>query len=213
MRDDLAKRLFPEIQPEGYFVTVKKALEVLEAGKVDTRWTDSLASSQGQKEITNLETKEGMINDRRQLNVAASPREVFEVFSCLGGDQGWLFFDWAWRLRGILDRLVGGVGLRRGRRDPLLLRVGDAVDFWRVESIEDRADFYLLRFRAEMKLPGEAWLQFVSSVDEEGETRLTQTAFFAPKGLSGLLYWYLLYPLHGQVFSGMLRRIKEVAEA
>jgi len=159
-----------------------------------------------------LETKEGMIIDQRQVTVAAAPKKVFQVFSCLGGEKGWLFFDWAWRFRGTIDRLLGGVGLRRGRRDPQLLRIGDAIDFWRVEAIEELSDFYLLRFRAEMKLPGEAWLQFESSVDQNGETRLIQTAFFAPKGLFGLLYWYVLYPIHSQIFSGMLRRIKGEAQ-
>ena len=212
VRDHLAKEIFPDIQPVDYRFAVKKALQVLEAGHVDTRWTDSLVSSQGQNLITNLETKEGMIIDQRQVTVAAAPKKVFQVFSCLGGEKGWLFFDWAWRLRGTIDRMLGGVGLRRGRRDPQLLRIGDAVDFWRVEAVEERSDFYLLRLRAEMKLPGEAWLQFESSVDQNGETHLIQTAFFAPKGLFGLLYWYVLYPIHSQIFSGMLRRIKEEAQ-
>ena len=212
VRDHLAKEIFPDIQAADYRFAVKKALQVLEAGHVDTRWTDSLVSSQGQNLITNLETKEGMIIDQRQVTVAAAPKKVFQVFSCLGGEKGWLFFDWAWRLRGTIDRMLGGVGLRRGRRDPQLLRIGDAVDFWRVEAVEERSDFYLLRLRAEMKLPGEAWLQFESSVDQNGETRLIQTAFFAPKGLFGLLYWYVLYPIHSQIFSGMLRRIKEEAQ-
>jgi uncharacterized protein YbjT (DUF2867 family) len=212
VRDHLAKEIFPDIQPVDYRFAVKKALQVLEAGHVDTRWTDSLVSSQGQNLITNLETKEGMIIDQRQVTVAAAPKKVFQVFSCLGGEKGWLFFDWAWQFRGTIDRLLGGVGIRRGRRDPQLLRIGDAVDFWRVEAVEERSDFYLLRLRSEMKLPGEAWLQFESPVDQNGETRLIQTAFFAPKGFFGLLYWYVLYPMHSQIFSGMLRRIKEEAQ-
>jgi hypothetical protein len=110
----------------------------------------------------------------------------------------------------MMDRLIGGVGLRRGRRDPDKVRVGDALDFWRVEAVEpDR----LLRLRAEMKVPGRAWLQFESKPQPSGQTILQQTALFAPKGLSGLLYWYVLYPLHGQIFSGMVQQLGWQAEA
>ena len=108
-----------------------------------------------------------------------------------------------------MDRLVGGVGFRRGRRDPDELRIGDALDFWRVEAVEpDR----LLRLRAEMKLPGRAWLQYEAVKVDDSQTLLTQTAFFASKGLFGLLYWYLLYPMHGLIFSGMIQKLVEQAE-
>ena len=212
VRDNIAERLFPWIEPGSYFDAVKKALSNLEAGQVDTRWTDSLTSSQGNKPSVHLKIQEGMIMDRRQVIVAAPPARVFQTFSCLGGDKGWLYFDWAWRLRGVMDRFVGGVGLRRGRRDPLSLRIGDALDFWRVEAIDEQDDEYLLRLQAEMKLPGEAWLQFETSQDKNGEANLIQTAFFAPKGLLGLLYWYILYPIHSPVYSGMIQKIKEEAE-
>jgi hypothetical protein len=124
------------------------------------------------------------------------------VFHALPASQVMVaVFNWAW-IWGILDRLVGGVGLRRGRRHPTEVRVGDALDFWRVEAVEpDR----LLRLRAEMKVPGLAWLQFKAEPLEDGSTQLIQTAFFAPKGLFGLLYWYGLYPLHSLIFSGMIR--------
>ena len=112
--------------------------------------------------------------------------------------------DWAWRLRGLADRVVGGVGLRRGRRDPAKLRVGDALDFWRVEAVEPGR---LLRLRAEMKVPGKAWLQFTATPRDGGTTLLEQTAFFAPKGLAGLLYWYALYPIHRVIFNGLVERI------
>ena len=118
--------------------------------------------------------------------------------------------DWAWRVRGFLDRLVGGVGLRRGRRDPQEVRVGDAVDFWRVEAVEpDR----LLRLRAEMKVPGRAWLEFRVEPIDAATSRLSQTAFFAPRGLTGLLYWYLLYPIHAVIFSGLAKALARRAEA
>jgi hypothetical protein len=112
-------------------------------------------------------------------------------------------------VRGFLDRLLGGVGLRRGRRDPREVRVGDAVDFWRVEAVEpDR----LLRLRAEMKVPGRAWIQFRVELVDACTSRLSQTAFFAPRGLAGLLYWYLLYPIHALIFSGMARALADQAE-
>jgi hypothetical protein len=135
---------------------------------------------------------------------------VFQVFSRLGGEQGWLYFDWAWRIRGAIDRLFGGVGLRRGRRDPNELRVGDALDFWRVEAVVPDE---LLSLRAEMKVPGGAWLQFEAHPLESGRTRLVQTAFFTPKGFIGFLYWYLLYPIHGVIFSGLIRKLKRMAES
>jgi uncharacterized protein YbjT (DUF2867 family) len=212
VREETASRLFPTIQPGGYIPAVEKALASLEVGEVDTRWTDSLVSSQGDKPTVNLKTQEGMILERREMAVNAPLRRIYRTFSQLGGETGWLYFDWAWRLRGIIDRMLGGVGLRRGRRDPLKLRIGDAVDFWRVEAIEESEDAYLLRLRAEMKVPGKAWLQFESARLENGSGKLVQTAFFAPKGLSGFLYWYALYPIHSLVFSGMIRKIKEEAE-
>jgi hypothetical protein len=150
-----------------------------------------------------------MIIERRQHFVRANPADVYRAFAGLGGERGWLYANWAWRLRGALDRLIGGVGLRRGRRHPETLRAGDALDFWRVEAVEpDR----LLRLRSEMKVPGEAWLQFEARPRSEEETLLLQTAFFAPKGLSGFLYWYVLYPIHGLIFSGMIRNLARWAE-
>jgi len=154
-----------------------------------------------------------MILERRQEEVQARPETVFNSFSRLGGEQGWLFFDWAWKIRGLMDRLVGGVGLRRGRRHPIDIRVGDAIDFWRVEVIEPGR---MLRLRAEMKVPGKAWLQFDAKPLQNGATQLIQTAFFAPKGLFGFLYWYGLYPLHNLIFSGLIRELKinsETAES
>jgi hypothetical protein len=114
--------------------------------------------------------------------------------------------DWAWQIRGTLDRLFGGVGMRRGRRDPDDLRVGDTLDFWRVEHVQPGR---MIRLRAEMKVPGLAWLQLEARPADNGQTELLQTAFFQPKGLFGLLYWYVLYPMHALIFSGMIRKIAE----
>jgi hypothetical protein len=209
VRNDKAHQIFPNIQPVTFAVAVNRALEKLQAGEVETSWADALVSSQPGKVPAVLTTNEGMILEQRQQVVNASPNAVFRAFTSLGGAKGWLYFNWAWYLRGLMDRLVGGVGLRRGRRDPEDVRVGDALDFWRVEAVEsDR----LLRLRAEMKVPGPAWLQFKAVPIDDTTTQLIQTAFFAPKGLFGLLYWYALYPLHSLIFSGMIRKLAELAE-
>lgn len=209
VHDDTARKLFPDIQPATFAVAVSRALEKLKASEVETSWADALVSSQPDQSPAVLSTHEGMFLEQRRQRVTAAPHAVFQAFTRLGGENGWLYFNWAWFLRGLIDRLVGGVGLRRGRRHPTEVRVGDALDFWRVEAVEpDR----LLRLRAEMKVPGLAWLQFRAEPLEDGSTQLTQTAFFAPNGLFGLLYWYGLYPLHGLIFSGMIRKLAERAE-
>jgi uncharacterized protein YbjT (DUF2867 family) len=209
VRDDKARRLFPNIQPMDYRSSVRLALANLEASQVETAWSDALVTSQGDASPVVLTTQDGMIIEQRQRLVQATPGVVYRAFTGLGGERGWLYANWAWRLRGLMDRLIGGVGLRRGRRHPDDVRVGDALDFWRVESVEPSR---LLRLRAEMKVPGDAWLQFEARPQSEVETLLVQTAFFAPKGLSGFLYWYVLYPIHGLIFSGMIRNLARRAE-
>lgn len=209
VRDPSARTLFPHIQPMTFAAAVALALMRLEAREVETRWADALVSSLPEGVPTVLSTHEGMIMEIRKHTVRAAPNAVFRAFTSLGGDNGWLYFNWAWHFRGTIDRLFGGVGLRRGRRDPQDVRVGDAVDFWRVEEVEqDR----LLRLRAEMKVPGLAWLQFKVDPADHDRVTLVQTAFFAPKGLFGLIYWYGLYPLHGLIFSGLIRRLAQRAE-
>ena len=209
VRDNSAREIFPEIVPVDFDTAVRRALAKLNARDVETSWADALVSSVPLNTPTLLTTHEGMIIEQRQCDVQASPAEVFEAFTHIGGENGWLYFNWAWRIRGIMDRLVGGVGLRRGRRREGV-RVGDALDFWRVEAVE--AD-HLLRLRAEMKLPGEAWLQFKAERLASGATHLVQEAYFAPKGLWGFLYWYVLYPFHRLIFSGMIRELALRAEA
>ena len=209
VRDDAARRLFPTVDPIDYRTAVRHALADLDARSVETAWSDALVTSLGDTAPIVLTTQQGMIIERRRRIVAAPANKVFATFAGLGDRRGWLYADWAWRLRGAIDRLVGGVGLRRGRRDPDDVRVGDAVDFWRVEEV---APSHKLRLRAEMKVPGRAWLQFEAQPQAEDRTLLLQTAFFAPKGLFGLLYWYLLYPIHSLIFSGMIRRIAQRAE-
>jgi uncharacterized protein YbjT (DUF2867 family) len=210
VRDETAKVLFPDIQPVGYEAAVQQALSSLEAAQVETRWTDSLASSQGDFRPVELTTEKGLHIERRQGVADAPPEEVYDVFTGLGGERGWLYADWLWRLRGIADRLVGGPGLRRGRRDPEQVRVGDALDFFRVEAIEPGR---LLRLRSEMVIPGEAWLQFEAKPLPDEQTQLVQTILMAPKGLLGFLYWYVLYPFHSLIFGKLVQEISEQAEA
>ena len=199
VRDHSAHDLFPSIHPMGYQAAVRAAVSGLDTGEVETRWADALASYGGVRPRV-LHTQEGKLLESRQAVVAAAPDEVFRVLLAIGGRRGYGAWDWAWELRGAADRLIGGVGLRRGRRDPDDLRAGDALDFWRVEAVEPGA---LLRLRAEMKVPGAAWLQF-ETLPHEGGTLLVQTAYFAPRGLPGLLYWYGLLPVHSRIFSGMI---------
>ncbi len=202
--DPVARTLFPEIKPVSYRISVERALSKLDTGQVSTSWSDALSTSSGDIKPVELTTQEGIIQEHRAIIVRASAEQVYKVLTSLGGNRGWLYMNWAWRLRGLLDRMIGGVGLRRGRRDPVEVRVGDALDFWRVEAVEpDR----LMRLRAEMKVPGRAWLQFQVKSREDGTTLLTQTAFFASKGFWGWVYWYALYPVHRIIFSGLIKHI------
>ncbi|NLC69742.1 MAG: DUF2867 domain-containing protein [Desulfuromonadaceae bacterium] len=204
VRDPIAHRLFPHIQPVGYRTAVERALVRLRASRIETTWRDALSTSQSDVSPVILTTQEGMIVEHRYRAVPASAGDIFRVFTGLGGKRGWFYMNWAWKLRGFADRVIGGVGLRRGRRDPNELRPGDALDFWRVEAIEPD---HLMRLRAEMKLPGKAWLEFRVTPRMEDCSMLTQTVFFAPKGLFGWLYWYSLYPFHRLIFNGLVREI------
>ncbi len=206
--DNLARTLFPDIVPVDWTTAIQRALLDLEEGRVDTSWSDAASTPAGREEMVSLESREGLIIERRRRRCAAPARDVYRVLTGMGGTRGWCFANWAWRLRGVLDRMLGGAGLRRGRRHPDDLRVGDAVDFWRVDALEpDR----LVRFRSEMKLPGRAWLQF-EVTGSDGTAELEQTAVFAPRGLAGLLYWYGLYPVHAWIFRGMIGAIARRAE-
>ena len=207
--DDLARTLFPGIEPRDYASAIDSVLKDLEERRIDTSWSDAAGTPKTSHDLVRLESQNGLILERRRRDVAAPPRHVYDVFTGIGAARGWYFADWAWRIRGMLDRLLGGAGLRRGRRHPDHLRVGDALDFWRVEALEtDR----MVRLRAEMKLPGSAWLQFEARQDRDGTTRLEQTAAFDPKGLAGLVYWYALYPFHAWIFRGLINSIARRAE-
>ncbi len=200
-----AQQLFPDIHPMPYTQAVERALARMSEHAVESRWSDAL----GAEKSYELRDREGVLEETRSIYVEASPDQVFRAFCRLGGDQGWLAWNLLWRIRGFIDRLFGGPGLRRGRRDPAWLYLGEAVDFWRVEMIERPR---LLRLRAEMRAPGHAWLQFTAVAEGSG-TRLLQTALFAPRGLMGLLYWYAMFPAHLFIFDDMIKGIATLALA
>jgi hypothetical protein len=202
VRDGRALQEF-EVRPIGYPEAVKRALARVASDAVETTWASSLSTGSDRVEGRRLATHEGMLFERHSAQVAANIDDVFAVVCSLGGDAGWPAGNWLWQLRGMMDRMVGGVGMRRGRRHPRELRVGDPVDFWRVEALEEPR---LLRLRAEMKLPGAAWLQFELASDADGTT-VEQTAFYDPRGLLGYLYWYAVLPFHRFIFPGMLASV------
>jgi hypothetical protein len=140
--------------------------------------------------------------------LAGSPKDIWRPISRIGGDKGWYFANWLWEIRGFLDRLAGGYGTRRGRRHPEEIKTGDALDWWRVLDAEPPKRLFLL---AEMKLPGEATLEFRIKQEKNGVTELVQIASFLPRGLQGLLYWYSVFPFHFFIFRGMLKEIAKAA--
>jgi len=199
--DDRAARAFP-IRPLGLREAIAATIRVEDEEFAVTRWSDALAVAGPLASWGGARFGSRFVASRA-IQCAASPGEVFAVLQRIGGKTGWYFGNWLWRLRGALDLLVGGVGLRRGRSRPHELRVGDTIDVWRIEAVTPGR---FLRLAAEMKLPGRAWLQFEIDPAEEG-CMLRQTAIFDPVGLGGQLYWYGLLPVHEVVFRGMLRSI------
>ena len=194
------------VRPVGVEDAVRRALASEEEEFATTRWSDALSSAGDLPSWGGVQFGSRLV-DSRTIDIAAPPAVAFSVIERIGGDTGWYAWNGLWRLRGFLDLLVGGVGLRRGRPSPTTLRVGDTLDFWRVEAIEpDRH----LRLAAEMKLPGRAWLEFDVTGTSEGAT-IRQTATFDPVGLAGRMYWYALYPVHQFVFRDMLRAIAREA--
>lgn len=202
MKDRSALEVF-SVRPRGIREAMARALHNEDREYAETRWSDALSSGSRPASWGGVRFGSRLV-DSRVAQVRCAPALAFEPIRRIGGQTGWYYGDWLWRIRGFLDLLAGGVGLRRGRRDPDWLHPGETLDFWRVEAFEpDR----LLRLAAEMKLPGRAWLEFEVEAGPSGST-IRQTASFDPVGLAGLIYWYTLYPLHQLVFAGMLRRIK-----
>ncbi|MEU7702412.1 SDR family oxidoreductase [Streptomyces sp. NPDC039028] len=188
------------------------ALQRVREAKTTTRWSSaSLPGAPSDPLPTDPDWAGGSLyTDERELDVGASPQALWRVVEGIGGENGWYSFPLAWAVRGWLDRLVGGVGLRRGRRDAQHLRAGDSLDFWRVEEIERGR---LLRLRAEMRIPGLAWLEMYAESDGNGAARYRQRALFHPRGLAGHAYWWSVAPFHAVVFGGMARNIALTAEA
>ncbi|MER7758146.1 SDR family oxidoreductase [Streptomyces sp. NPDC097619] len=188
------------------------ALRRVREADVATRWSSASTPSVPSDPLpTDPDWAGGSLyEDQRERAVDAAAPALWQVVEGIGGENGWYSFPLAWAVRGRLDRLVGGVGLRRGRRDAARLRVGDSLDFWRVEEIEPGR---LLRLRAEMRLPGLAWLEMYAEPDGEGRSRYRQRALFHPRGLAGHLYWWSVAPFHAVVFGGMARTIARTAEA
>ena len=204
-----ARKLFPHIEPLNFASALDRVMEDLDQGLIDTSWSDAAGPAPEPGRQVVLESSRGLIVERRGRRIAAPAADVYRVIAGIGAARGWYFANWTWRIRGMLDRLLGGAGLRRGRRHPDDLRIGDAIDFWRVEDLEvDRR----IRLRAEMKLPGRAWLQYRLTAAPDGSTHIDQAAAFSPKGLAGLLYWYALYPVHAWIFDGLATAIAKRAE-
>ena len=185
-----------------YRESIDLALSVVAQNRVPSVWFNSLASGNvDSRHIRNIQIPEhGVLKDSRETSLRASRQEVIDAVWSLGGKTGWPSMDWAWHLRGIIDKCVGGAGMRRGRRDPHELSTGDALDFWRVILVDKEAGRLILF--AEMKLPGEAWLEY--TVDS---TSIKQRAVFRPRGLFGRLYWACTFPFHLIIFPKMLAQL------
>ena len=185
---------------------VSLALSNVSSNTVSTRWSDAtLPTAPWQKAQSDPEwAGEMLLKDKKVRTTDASIKSLWAAIEEIGGDNGWYGADFLWYLRGVLDRMIGGVGLRRGRRDPVHLRVGDSLDFWRVESLVPEQS---LKLYAEMILPGKAWLEFRISKLANGQSEVVQEASFSPRGLGGQLYWYAVLPFHTLVFPTMIRNL------
>ena len=198
-----AKKYFPKIVPMSYEDAVKSAIKEIEENQVISRWNDKgdgVWEKIGQKEIS-----KAIFIDRKEEDISnIEPSKVYQSFIGIGGENGWFDFDFLWELRGIIDKLIGGVGLKRGRRSQCDLRISDCLDFWKVVDLKENERLLLY---AQMKLPGSAWLEFKIQ-----DNKLIQSAYFYPKGVLGRLYWYALVPLHYFVFNNMIKSIVKKAK-
>jgi len=207
VRDNSANSIF-NIQPRDVAAAVQRALENEDNEFAATRWSDALSSGSRPKRWGGEKFGNRLV-DSRTITIDVPAAAAFRPVRRIGGKTGWYYGNWLWQIRGFLDLLVGGVGVRRGRRDSDEIHAGEPLDCWRVETIEPER---LLRLSAEMKLPGRAWLEFEITSEDALRSTIRQTAIFDPLGLFGLCYWYAIYPLHEAVFGGMLRGIAQAAE-
>jgi uncharacterized protein YbjT (DUF2867 family) len=205
VQDDAAIRAFA-IRPVGMHEAIAQAFRNEDREYSETHWSDAISSAGPVPHWGGVRFGNRLV-DSRKLQINVSPKAAFAPIQRIGGSTGWYYGNWVWSLRGWIDLIVGGAGMRRGRRDNIHLTIGDTLDCWRVEAFEPERR---LRLTAEMKVPGRAWLEFEVTGDANGST-IQQTAIFDPIGLQGLLYWYSIYPFHQLVFSGMLRGIGRAA--
>lgn len=204
IQNDHAKKYFPNITPISYEEAVKNAIKEIEENQVISRWNDK-GDGVWEKNAQN-EISKAVFIDRKEVDISdIEASKVYQSFISIGGENGWFDFDFLWELRGIIDKLIGGVGLKRGRRSQCDLRISDCLDFWKVVDLQK--DERLLLY-AQMKVPGEAWLEFKIK-----DNKLIQSAYFYPKGVLGRLYWYTLVPLHYFVFNNMIKSIIKKAKA
>ena len=204
IQNDHAKKYFPNIIPISYEDAVANAIKEIEENQVLSRWNDK--SDDVWEKNSQNEISKAIFIDRKEEDISnLNPSKVYQSFIGIGGDNGWFDFDFLWELRGIIDKLIGGVGLKRGRRSQCDLRISDCLDFWKVVDL--KKDERLLLY-AQMKLPGEAWLEFKIK-----DNKLIQSAYFYPKGVLGRLYWYALVPLHYFVFNNMIKSIIKKAKS
>ena len=205
VNDKSALNAFP-LRPMSLSAAIQRALSKEDSEFASTRWQDAVSSSQAPRRFGGEQFGTRLV-DCRTISVNVPPEQAFAPIQRIGGKTGWYYGNFLWRIRGFMDLLVGGPGLRRGRRHPVELNVGDTLDCWRVEKIHAPS---VLRLYAEMRLPGRAWLEF-SVTSKSGGSEIAQTAMFDPVGLFGLCYWYAIWPLHQFIFAGMLRRIAAAA--
>ncbi|MDD4330463.1 MAG: SDR family oxidoreductase [Aliarcobacter sp.] len=204
IQNDHAKKYFPNIIPISYEDAVANAIKEIEENQVLSRWNDK--SDDVWEKNSQNEISKAIFIDRKEEDISnLNPSKVYQSFIGIGGDNGWFDFDFLWELRGIIDKLIGGVGLKRGRRSQCDLRISDCLDFWKVVDL--KKDERLLLY-AQMKLPGEAWLEFKIK-----DNKLIQSAYFYPKGVFGRLYWYTLVPLHYFIFKNMIKSIIKKASS
>ena len=204
IQNDNAKKYFPNIVPISYEDSVRNAIKEIEENQVISRWNDT-ADGVWEKSSSN-EISQALYMDRKEVDISnIKPEKVYQSFTSIGGENGWFAFDFLWELRGFIDKMIGGVGLKRGRRSQCDLRISDCLDFWKVVDLKENERLLLY---AQMKLPGVAWLEFKIK-----DNKLIQSAYFYPKGVFGRLYWYSLVPLHYFIFNNMIKSIIKKASS
>ena len=204
IQNDNAIKYFPNIKPASYIDSVKNAIKEIEENQVISRWNDT-GNGIWEKNKSN-EISQALYIDRKEIDISnIEHKKIYQAFTSIGGENGWFDFDFLWEIRGFLDKMIGGVGLKRGRRSQCDLRISDCLDFWKVVDLKENERLLLY---AQMKVPGEAWLEFRIK-----DNKLIQSAYFYPKGVLGRLYWYTLIPLHYFVFNNMIKSIIKKASS